>query len=463
MLKYGPPMSDSDDSDSDDLYEGFSFGDKLSRKRTVYRPVNPDQNLYDAITSGDLERTINEITALNFDCNDLILNETTPLHLACRVACLDIVKYLIANNANVNRQVDSITPLMEVCRCNIKNLKDISHLIKIVTLLLEKGAVINISDKYGMTPFLFACESGHLSILHELLPHVSLEAHNNEGKTAIFIAIENNRKEVVKFLIESGVNCNIVDNKGYTPCQFAQNFGFDDILEILPKEEIPYSIPSAFLTYNCLRDHIPRIFLKSEVPEYFQEIYAILRDIKMERFAEYFALANINLAEFLTLTDSQMKDIGILFPYQRKRIRMGLLYFHLHHWSKKSIARVKRKENDNFYDILMLSANHLLNLVILNAALKFVIQNLKEQCFGNVSHCEASKMKESLSRYQNILKQLTKTTKYLHSFSPDKPPTYIDYDEYLFKKQKSNKLKCCIKYSILIGVSIILCIKFKPF
>lgn len=242
---------------------------------------------------------------------------------ACREGQLSFVRVLLEDlKADVNKQVDSFTPLMLACECTNKD----SHTIdQIVQILLKYGAVINVSDKYGTTPFMHACKNGYIAIVRRMLKDVSFDSADNQGCTPIFHAIENNRTEVVKLLMQAGVNATIANRKGYTPVQVAQFHGFYDLLEFLPKEKVTYLVPPQFLGYNTLRDYIPRIFLKSDCPEYFQEVNTILLSLNMGTFLEYFAKEQITLLDFLSMNDDLLKDIGIKYHIFRMKIMKGLL------------------------------------------------------------------------------------------------------------------------------------------
>jgi ankyrin repeat-rich membrane spanning protein len=43
--------------------------------------------------------------------------------------------------------------------------------VHIVEMLLEKGAKVNTTDKYGTSPLVWAARKGHLEIVHILLHH----------------------------------------------------------------------------------------------------------------------------------------------------------------------------------------------------------------------------------------------------------------------------------------------------
>ncbi|XP_053962253.1 uncharacterized protein LOC128865887 [Anastrepha ludens] len=458
-INYRPPMTDSEDSDE---YEGFYFSDMPSKNqnRTILlwqQQQNKNAEVLQSIFNGDSEKLMQQVRELKISVNDPISGGFTLLMTACREGQLSVVRCLLEDlKADVNKQVDSLTPLMLACECTNKDPHTID---KIVQLLLKHGAVINVSDKYGTTPFMHACKNGYTLVVNRMIKDVSFDAIDNQGCTPIFHAIENNRTDVVKLLAEAGVNATIANRKGYTPVQVAQFHGFYDLLEFLPKENETYVVPPQFLGYNTLRDYIPRIFLKSDCPEYFQEINAILSSLNIEKYLEYFAKDRISLSEFLSMNDDQMKEIGIRYPIFRMKIMKGLLDFHLHHWSKKSIGRVSRSSNENFYEILMITANHLQHLVIITATLRFVKQHIKSNKLGMVSREQLQILQRNVNAYRTTIRELHKTTKYLASFSPTKNPLYIDYDEHVAERKRL-KLKCYFKYTtIFIGISVFVCLK----
>ncbi|XP_004534638.1 uncharacterized protein LOC101448315 isoform X2 [Ceratitis capitata] len=414
-INYRPPMTDSEDSDD---YDGFYFDNMVSKKERTISTWQQQQNinaaLLIAITSGDIEKFMQQVRESSISINESINGGFTPLMTACREGQLSIVKCLLEDfKADANKQVDSFTPLMLAC------------------------------------------------VVRRMLKDVSFDAVDNQGCTPIFHAIENNRADIVKLLVDAGVNATIANRKGYTPVQVAQFHGFYDLLEYLPKEKDTYVVPPQFLGYNTLRDYIPRIFLKSDCPEYFQEINVILSSLNMGKFLEYFAKERISLLEFLSMNDDELKDVGIKYPIFRMKIMKGLLDFHLHHWSKKSIARVSRSSKENFYEILMVTANHLQHLVILTATLRFIKHNIKSGMFGVVPQEQLQAMQRNLDAYRATIRELHKTTKYLSTFSPPKNPLYIDYDEYLADRKRL-KLKSYFKYTtIFVGISVFICLKVR--
>lgn len=456
LCKYGPPP----DSDSDSSYDGFYFSDKVKRSKPAPY-VDPEQKLYDAVVAGDLKTMQEEMRKLVLQVDQPVKGGLNLLMLACREGHYKIVEWLLERaGANVNRQLDSLMPLMMACNTTHK---DPCLAERIVGLLLRHGAVINVSEKYGMTPFMFACQNGFAGVVRLLIKDASFDAVDNQGCTAIFHAIEKNHVEVVKLLVEAGANATIANNKGYTPTQVAECHGYYDLLEILPRPASTYLVPTHFLGYNTLRDHIPRIFLKSDCPEYFQELNGILEAINIGNMVQYFAIARISLADFLVMDEQSLREIGIEYPIFRHKILTGILDFHLHHWSNSSIARVKKDEMNNFYEILLITASHLQHLVIIQASLRFILKNQEHNKMGQPSEMQVAAMKSNLQGYRDVLNQITKTVKYLGSFSPSQNPLFIDFNEILAER-KRKKVRSYFKYTtIILGISVFICLKCKWF
>ena len=49
-----------------------------------------------------------------------------------------------------------------------------------------------------------------------------------------------------------------------------------------------------------------------------------------------FAEAGVTLEEFLLMDDQKLRDLGIVFPFQRKKVLQGLMQFHSQKWKKGS-------------------------------------------------------------------------------------------------------------------------------
>jgi len=96
--------------------------------------------------------------------------------------------------------------------------------------LLEKGADV---DKDGNTPLMIVASKGKISkVKKELAKGVEVNAQNNDGDTALLIAVKGTGKErldvVNELLATEGVDVNIKNNNHDTALMLATRQGFDD-------------------------------------------------------------------------------------------------------------------------------------------------------------------------------------------------------------------------------------------
>lgn len=109
------------------------------------------------------------------------MDSWTILFHACKCGTLEVVQFLLNRGDNVNKQIDSTTPLMLACQNHTE------HAIEIIELLLENGAVLNISDAHGRTPLMFAIGNGLTEAVKLFIKNASLEATDNNGWTVSLI------------------------------------------------------------------------------------------------------------------------------------------------------------------------------------------------------------------------------------------------------------------------------------
>lgn len=79
---------------------------------------------------------------------------------------------------------------------------------------------------------------------------------------------------------------------------------------------------------------------------------------------------HIDLSDLLTITDERLNEIGVTYPYHRKRILLGLLKFHEKSWSKESLYIPKL--NATIRDYFHMLANTLKQLIVIESTIKFV-------------------------------------------------------------------------------------------
>ena len=147
-------------------------------------------------TTGDVERLLK--TGANSNAVDA---EGTPvLMLATLFGSADTVKRLLESGADPNRVgVGGTTALMWA----IPNLEK-------VTLLLAHGAGVNARSETERTPFLVAASYPRTVALIQLLlaKGAELRAQDRAGATALTLAVRSADVDVVRFLVEKGLDPN---------------------------------------------------------------------------------------------------------------------------------------------------------------------------------------------------------------------------------------------------------------
>ncbi|KFY80330.1 hypothetical protein V499_00804 [Pseudogymnoascus sp. VKM F-103] len=133
-----------------------------------------------------------------------------PLHYAASTGSLRVAELLLANNADVSAVADEgETPL----HCAVYEGHE-----DVVELLLKNKASVGARRENGRTPLYMAVDVGKDSIVKVLLEYISepmdLEAPDEDGLTALYLAIFEKCSDIVKMLIRAGSNINHKNNQG---------------------------------------------------------------------------------------------------------------------------------------------------------------------------------------------------------------------------------------------------------
>jgi ankyrin repeat protein len=192
---------------------------------------------------------------------------------------MDIINALVAANVDLNPELNFhrpsrggnsgrfIDPLMNT-GCTPLLRATMGGDSEVVRLLLDKGANPNINDM-GLTPFLVAAGVGpgnrggtglaaqysaggpvNMELMEMLLQHgadvnaqvsgtltysmrVSRAPSANEGKTALHIAAETGKADLVRYLLQKGANTEIADADGKKPFDLVGADGAAEIRGLL--------------------------------------------------------------------------------------------------------------------------------------------------------------------------------------------------------------------------------------
>ena len=87
--------------------------------------------------------------------------QRTPLQLAARGGCLEVVELLVANGADVNTTDEKFqTPLQMAAYYGF---------VEVAVFLLSKGALVNAGNRWQITPLHLASNFGHKDVVELLL------------------------------------------------------------------------------------------------------------------------------------------------------------------------------------------------------------------------------------------------------------------------------------------------------
>ena len=91
-------------------------------------------------------------------------------------------------------------------------------ILSMVKSALKDGANINVTQKEYWTPLIIASMEGNTEIMEYLIENgADMEHRTHFGSTAIVFAIDGNKLDAVKILVEAGTNINVRANNDGTP------------------------------------------------------------------------------------------------------------------------------------------------------------------------------------------------------------------------------------------------------
>ncbi len=138
----------------------------------------------------------------------------TPFADVSHFGYLDIVKYLVANGADINAKSDNGgTALMFAAR---------DGQLEIVKYLVSKGANVNYTSKHYWTALKTAAGNGQLEVVKYLISKGANIRIKGREDVLIQALIFANNVELVKYLVSKGANVNAKDSSGESILMFAR-------------------------------------------------------------------------------------------------------------------------------------------------------------------------------------------------------------------------------------------------
>ena len=185
------------------------------------------QDIHEAAWHGDFEK-VQELLKENPE----LLNARgpwgwTPLQRAVYFNHSNIVRFLISKGSDVNLTTpDGETALHWSLKCGHREL---------AKLLIRNNAVGDIQDQWGITPLQLTVENGYTEILRMLTERRMnlMVKEKHYGRTFLHLAAIHGHLDIVKMLIDQGLDVDAVDHDGNTPYYYSLKYGNKKIAQML--------------------------------------------------------------------------------------------------------------------------------------------------------------------------------------------------------------------------------------
>ena len=150
-----------------------------------------------------LEEIAAELVATGADVNSISTRGRRPAHMAARQGQAEIMRLLIANNADLHaRDRYQETALMAAADQVTTQAGEIAEII-----LTKAPEIIDFADGDGATALHFAAESKNIPVIKVLLRHgADVDAKNCDGDTPLYRAAMRASSHAVKLLLEAGAD-----------------------------------------------------------------------------------------------------------------------------------------------------------------------------------------------------------------------------------------------------------------
>ncbi|KAJ8953016.1 hypothetical protein NQ318_015378 [Aromia moschata] len=208
-----------------------------------------------------------------------------------------------------------------------------------------------------------------------------------------------------------GFEYTTVDVRNNTPLDIAKNNDFHDIVDLFPKEESDI-LCSIIDSNTCSFEEIFSNLKPGEKSKFFLDICNILCGVKNEAVIKLIADKNVGLSEFLSMSDEDLKNLGIKLPFQRKRILGGIYRFHKHPYHPKSLHVVPLNEPYSNIDMATQLLSAIKQVTAMEASLEYLTKNYDPKNMNKSELEEISKYIESVRVNLKLCRIVTKNLKH---------------------------------------------------
>ncbi|ORY26004.1 ankyrin, partial [Neocallimastix californiae] len=143
----------------------------------------------------------------------------TVLMLASEFNNIELVKYLVKHHTQINA-VDDDNNTALIIACGYNN-------YEIAEYLIQQGALTDIINNDSYSALMYACRRNNFRLVKLLVEGFKIEQFN--GTESLKIAFENKNIEIIQFLIEHGIDVNILN---YTKYQILFSSQLDNDIKI---------------------------------------------------------------------------------------------------------------------------------------------------------------------------------------------------------------------------------------
>lgn len=187
------------------------------------------QNIHEAVKANNIEEVKVLLEKDSKIVNSFDAEHNTPLILACSDINSDIklIELLIQSGADIDLgDVDNTLPL---------HLAAYSGHIKAVEILIQHKAKVDFKDNREQTPLLFAAIRGNIEIAGLLVEHGADVNGKIEytGVTLLHLSLSRGKEAMAEFLISKGAKTDVRDNRGRLPLYDALDIGSHKLIDLI--------------------------------------------------------------------------------------------------------------------------------------------------------------------------------------------------------------------------------------
>jgi ankyrin repeat protein len=211
----------------------FNDYDKLSKFNTEIRPANLSEfkevaNKYGLTAEGVKKATIaNDNRALEIMAERMKNDKdgNTFLHFAANFGSTYGLELGLKKHDIDIINTNGVTPLMEAATNGNSDC---------VELLANKGANLDLQDKYDLSALMYAAENKHSNCVDLLTSKgANLDLQDNSDRSALMYAARNGKSDCVELLTSKGANLDLQDIYGKSALMYAAENGKSDCVELL--------------------------------------------------------------------------------------------------------------------------------------------------------------------------------------------------------------------------------------